>query len=56
VTSHDNRDLIAYGSNPPDPTWPDDARVAVNVVMNHEEGSEPSVRVTRKRRSRKHTA
>ena len=38
-----DRDLIGYGANPPDPKWPDGARVAVNFVMNYEEGSEPSV-------------
>ena len=37
------RDLIGYGENPPDPKWPGDARVAINFVMNYEEGSEPSV-------------
>ena len=38
-----NRDLIGYGENPPDPRWPDGARIAVNFVLNYEEGSEPSV-------------
>ena len=38
-----DRDLIGYGANPPDPKWPDGARLAVNFVMNYEEGSEPSV-------------
>jgi allantoinase len=37
------RDLVGYGPNPPDPKWPGGARVAVNFVMNYEEGSEPSV-------------
>ncbi len=37
------RDLRGYGANPPDPKWPNGARVAVNFVMNYEEGSEPSV-------------
>ena len=37
------RDLIGYGANPPDPKWPDDARLALNFVMNYEEGSEYSV-------------
>jgi allantoinase len=43
VTSRYNRDLIGYGPNPPDPKWANDARLAVNFVMNYEEGSEPSV-------------
>src|ERR1700730_14868548 len=38
-----DRDLIGYGANPPDPKWPGGARVAINFVMNYEEGSEPSV-------------
>ena len=37
------RDLVGYGANPPDPKWPDGARIAVNFVVNYEEGSEPSV-------------
>jgi peptidoglycan/xylan/chitin deacetylase (PgdA/CDA1 family) len=38
-----DRDLIGYGESPPDPKWPDGARIAVNFVLNYEEGSEPSV-------------
>ena len=34
------RDLIGYGSHPPHPHWPQDARVAVSVVLNYEEGGE----------------
>lgn len=34
------RDLIGYGANAPDVTWPNGARVAVNFVLNYEEGSE----------------
>ncbi|MBP0491392.1 polysaccharide deacetylase family protein [Pararoseomonas indoligenes] len=37
------RDFRGYGANPPDPKWPGGARVAVNFVMNYEEGSEPSI-------------
>ena len=37
------RDLVGYGAKPPDPKWPNGARVAVNFVVNYEEGSEPSV-------------
>ena len=36
------RDLIGYGGNPPDPKWPNGARLAVNFVLNYEEGSEYS--------------
>ncbi len=34
------RDLAGYGPNPPDITWPNGARLALNFVMNVEEGSE----------------
>ncbi|MFI4999130.1 MAG: allantoinase PuuE [Reyranellales bacterium] len=37
------RDFVGYGANPPDPKWPNGARIAVNFVMNYEEGSEPSI-------------
>ncbi len=38
-----DRDLIGYGATPPDPNWPNGARLALNFVINVEEGSEPSV-------------
>jgi len=37
------RDFIGYGANPPDPQWPGGAKLAVNFVINYEEGSEPSI-------------
>jgi allantoinase len=37
------RDLIGYGRNPPHPRWPGEARIAVQFVMNYEEGSEYSI-------------
>ena len=37
------RDLRGYGRNPPHPRWPGDARVAVQFVLNYEEGGETSV-------------
>ncbi|OCF32252.1 hypothetical protein I317_06464 [Kwoniella heveanensis CBS 569] len=37
------RDLYGYGNNPPNPKWPNGAKIAVNFVMNHEEGGESSV-------------
>ncbi len=37
------RDLVGYGRHPPDPQWPGNARLAVNFVINFEEGSEPSL-------------
>ena len=36
------RDFVGYGSNPPNPHWPGEARLALNIVINYEEGSEPS--------------
>jgi putative urate catabolism protein len=37
------RDLVGYGAAPPDPRWPDRARVAVQFVINYEEGAENTV-------------
>ncbi len=37
------RDLVGYGSQPPHPRWPDDARIAVSMVLNYEEGGEYSI-------------
>jgi putative urate catabolism protein len=37
------RDLIGYGRDPPDPRWPGAARVAVQFVLNYEEGGENNV-------------
>ena len=37
------RDLVGYGRVPPRFSWPDGARVVVNVVLVYEEGSEYSV-------------
>ena len=34
------RDFVGYGPKPPDPHWPGGARVAVQLVINYEEGSE----------------
>ncbi|PVZ55304.1 chitin deacetylase [Pseudomonas sp. B1(2018)] len=34
------RDLIGYGGRPPHPRWPGEARVAVQFVLNIEEGAE----------------
>lgn len=39
-TSFYGRDLIGYGPNPPDPNWPGGALIAVNFVVNYEEGGE----------------
>ena len=37
------RDLVGYGATPPDARWPDCARVAVQFVINYEEGAENTV-------------
>ena len=37
------RDLIGYGSNPPHPEWPNGARLALQVVLNYEEGAEQAI-------------
>lgn len=37
------RDLVGYAGRPPDPQWPGGARLAVNFVLNLEEGGERSV-------------
>ena len=38
------RDLVGYGPNPPDPRWPGGARIAVQFVLNLEEGAERFLR------------
>ena len=43
ASGHYPRDLIGYGSNPPDPHWPGGARIAVSLVLNYEEGGEACV-------------
>jgi len=37
------RDLTGYGRLPPHPRWPGNARIALQFVLNHEEGGETSV-------------
>lgn len=37
------RDLVGYGSLPPHPQWPDQARLALQIVVNYEEGGESSI-------------
>lgn len=37
------RDFIGYGRQTPDPRWPADAAIAVQFVLNYEEGSENSI-------------
>ncbi|MBX2856573.1 MAG: allantoinase PuuE [Rhodobacteraceae bacterium] len=37
------RDLIGYGPDAPDPQWPGGAKIAVQVVLNYEEGGENNI-------------
>ncbi len=37
------RDLVGYGRTPPHPRWPGGARIAVQFVLNYEEGGENCV-------------
>ena len=37
------RDLIGYANKPPHPRWPGDSKLAVQFVLNYEEGGENSV-------------
>ena len=37
------RDMLGYGRTPPDPQWPGGAHVAVQIVLNYEEGGENNV-------------
>lgn len=34
------RDIVGYGRNSPDPQWPGQARIALQFVINYEEGGE----------------
>jgi allantoinase len=45
MSTYDNypRDLAGYGRNPPHPHWPGQARVALQFVLNYEEGGENNV-------------
>ena len=37
------RDMLGYGQNPPHPNWPNKSRIAIQFVLNYEEGAENSV-------------
>jgi len=43
TTSAYPRDLVGYGRTPPDPKWPGGARLALQIVLNYEEGGERSI-------------
>ncbi len=37
------RNMLGYGSNPPDVKWPNNSKIAVQFVLNYEEGGENCV-------------
>jgi peptidoglycan/xylan/chitin deacetylase (PgdA/CDA1 family) len=37
------RDHIGFGRHPPNPQWPNNAKIAVSFVINYEEGAERTV-------------
>lgn len=37
------RDMIGYGGHPPDANWPNNAKIAVQFVLNFEEGGENNI-------------
>jgi hypothetical protein len=39
-TIYGGRDVAGYANHPPDPKWPHKAKVALNFVINYEEGGE----------------
>lgn len=43
MTKEYPRDMVGYGRNTPDPKWLNQARVAVQFVINYEEGGENSI-------------
>jgi hypothetical protein len=40
LSKYGGRDLMGYAAKPPTPKWPRGAKVALNFVINYEEGSE----------------
>jgi allantoinase len=43
VTGMTSRDFVGYGRRPPHPRWPQGARIALQFVLNYEEGAENCV-------------
>lgn len=37
------RDMTGYGAHPPHANWPNDAKIAVQIVLNYEEGGENNI-------------
>ena len=42
-TKYGGRDVAGYGGHPPQPHWPKGAKVALNFVINYEEGGESCI-------------
>ncbi len=42
-SSHYPRDLVGYGAQPPQANWPGKAKIALQFVLNYEEGAENTV-------------
>jgi hypothetical protein len=40
LSKYGGRDVVGYGGHPPAPKWPGNAKVALNIVLNYEEGGE----------------
>jgi allantoinase len=43
MSKKSSRDMIGYGSNQPKISWPNKARIAIQIVLNYEEGAENCV-------------
>jgi allantoinase len=43
MSKKNNRDMVGYGSNDLNVVWPNNARIAVQIVLNYEEGAENCV-------------
>jgi allantoinase len=41
--SQSPRNFVGYGSSPPNPQWPNGARLALSLVINYEEGGERAI-------------
>ena len=37
---YEGRNVVGYAGSPPNPLWPNNAKVALNLVLNYEEGAE----------------
>jgi len=37
------RDMTGHGENPPAANWPNGAKIAVQIVLNYEEGGENNI-------------